>query len=489
MAEPILPAPPGLSASAAAGWSLAEARQSLRGTVHDREEMMAVALDYGRRAFEFLTAFAVLKGAAVGWDARGEPGDAERVRGVAIPLDAASIFRTVAVTRGGYVGPLPPDALSRHYLEQLGRTPRTVFLWPVEVQSRLVALIYGDCGPRPVSQRRLADFILFCRELPAAFHELMLFRRQDPRARGRPPQVAPPAPRPLPLRVPAPVVGDWFDGLLAWLTGPDPEGRTTAMQELSKTPEASARALSQAFPGPSAWSRLPVTELPDPDELGPLPGALARLGEEGARALAPLLDAPDPDTRYLALLTAGSLPFPEVVAGVRRGLFDLEPDLSSAARAAAAALKQLDAFQAHLPGLRQELAASDPLRRSLAARALGALHDRPSIDGLIALTGSDDALCAQSAAEALQELTRCNLGQQPTAWARWWARARDQRRVDWLVAALESEDFDLRLAAIEELSRAFTENLGYFADSPEAERAEAVGRWRDALAARPELEV
>jgi hypothetical protein len=61
--------------------------------------------------------------------------------------------------------------------------------------------------------------------------------------------------------------------------------------------------------------------------------------------------------------------------------------------------------------------------------------------------------------------------------------------VDWLVEALESEDFELRLAAIEELSRAFTENLGYFADSPEQERAQAVGRWRAALAARPELEV
>ena len=41
----------------------------------------------------------------------------------------------------------------------------------------------------------------------------------------------------------------------------------------------SAQALATAFPGPTGWSRLPVVELPEPDELGPIPGALARLSE------------------------------------------------------------------------------------------------------------------------------------------------------------------------------------------------------------------
>jgi HEAT repeat protein len=397
----------------------------------------------------------------------------------------------VAVARGSYLGPLPPDALSRHYLAQLGRVPRTVFLWPVEVQRRLVVVLYGDCGPRPVSQRRLADFILFCQDLPAAFHELMLFRRQDPHSWGAlvERQAAAARPGPPPVVPGAQGQGEWFDGLLSLLTGPEPDQRTAAMQELLRTPAASARALSDAFPGPSAWTRLPVVEVPDPDELGPLPGALARLGDEGARALAPLLDAQDSDTRYLALLTAGSVPSPDVVGGVLRGLFDLEPDISSAARAAAAALKHLPALQGRLPELRRELVASDPLRRSLAARALGVLHDRPSIEGLINLSASEDGLCAQAAADALKELTRLDLGPHPTAWARWWARARDLRRVDWLAAALESQDFDLRLAAIEELSRAFQDNLGYFADSPDDERAPAAARWRQALAARPDLDL
>ena len=488
----ILPSPPGLVPSSATEWSLAQARAALKEAVNDREHLMYVVLEYARRTFEFIGSFAVMKGAAVGWDARGE-GDVSAIRQLAIPLDAASVFRTVALTRGSYVGPLPPDALSQHYLALLGRMPRTVFVWPVEVQSRLVAMLYGDCGARPISQRRLADFILFCQDLPSAFHELILFRKQNPRV---PQQFASssgimPDPGYAQDGAPqqAPADDEWFQGLITLLTGPDPSERSMAMMELMKAPDVSARALAVAFPGPTGWSRLPVVELPEPDELGPIPGALARLGQAGASAVAPLLDHPDSDTRYLALLTAGSLRYPDVVDGVLRGLFDYEPDISSAARAAAAALRLLPHFQSRLPALRQELASADGLRRSLAARALGVLHDRASVEGLINLTGSEDDLCSQSAADALKEITRAGFGTNPSAWTKWWARARDLRRIEWLVDALDAEDFDLRLSAIEELSRTFGDNFGFFADGPEAERLGAVTRWKAVVASRADLDL
>lgn len=486
----ILPSPPGLAASNATEWSLAQARASLKESTQEREQLVNVILEYGRRTFEYVAAFAVMRGAAVGWDARGET-DTSAIRQIAVPLDAASVFRTVALTRGSYVGPLPPDALSQHYLALLGRSPRTVFVWPVEVQSRLVAILYGDCGARPVSQRRLADFILFCQDLPPAFHDLILFRRQNPRAA----QTLTATPESMPSELPAPppmeTVADeeWFNGLITLLTGPDPSERSMAMLELMKTPDASAQALARAFPGPTGWSRLPVVELPEPDELGPIPGALARLGQAGASAVAPLLDSQDSDTRYLALLTAGSLRYPDVVDGVLRGLFDFEPDISSAARAASTALKYLPHFQHRLPDLRQELASSDGLRRSLAARALGVLHDRTSIDGLINLAGSEDELCAQSAADALKEITRAGFGTDPAAWTGWWARAREKRRIEWLVEALAADDFDLRLSSIEELSRTFGDNFGFFADGPASERTQAMSRWQAVVASRQDLDL
>lgn len=514
-AQPPRPAAPAASQDVP-DWTLAQARAALKDATRDRDRLIDVALRFGRRTFDYVAAFAILRGTAGGWEARGDGMTGEQLSQVSIPLDASSVFRTIAVTRGSYAGPLPPDALSKHYVELFGRqSPRTVFLYPVEVRGRLVALLYGDCGQKPISQRRLSDFILFCQDLPSAFQELILFRKQR-MTELRAPDLAdalgqPGSPATAPATAPAVAAGlGWspffgrasgtlgraaalpprvmseerpppdFSPLVKRLTGPDAAQRAGAMAELARTPEASARVLAASFPGPTAWSRLPVVELPEADELGPIPAALSRLGRPAAQALAPLLDSADPDTRYFALLTAGNLPYVELVDGVLRGLFDLEPDISSAARVAASALKHLPRFDAAMRDLRQELTNRDPLRRSLAARALGTLHDRDSIEGLINLTGSDDEMCAEAAAEGLREITRATLGRQPRQWTSWWAENRTRRRADWLVAALRHKELDVRLVAIEELGRALNDTLGYYADAPEAEREIAVRRWETA---------
>jgi len=495
-------------------WSLQEARAQLKEASVERDRIVEVALRYGRRTFDLVAAFAVIRGSAVGWDVRGEGMEASRISQVSIPLDSASVFRTVALSRGSYVGPLPPDSLSKHFLELFGRSPRTVFLFPVEVRSRLVAILYGDGGSRPLSQRRLSDYILFCQDLPGAFQELLVRKKQRAGALLLPEDGAPTpaeahpaasAATPVPAvpaglgwspfaastggrpgraaSVPAPMFSEQerpppdFGPLLRRLTGPDATERARAVAELARTPDASARVLAQNFPGPTAWSRLPVMELPEADELGPVPGALARLGRPAAQALAPLLDADDSDTRYFALLTAGNLPYPELVDGVLRGLFDLEPDISSAARAASTALKRVARFETAMKDLRQELASIDAMRRSLAGRALGVLHDREAIDGLINLTGSDDQMCAISAAEALRDITKATFGTNPRQWTSWWAENRGRRRVEWLVAALRHPDLDIRLGALDELSRAVNDHLGFLPDGPEAEREAAARRW------------
>ncbi|MBX7096832.1 MAG: FrgA protein, partial [Myxococcaceae bacterium] len=493
--SPVLPLPEAATAALGpADWSLSQARDALKLAAQDRDQLLAVVLEYGRRAFEFTAAFAVVRGAAWAWDARAEGGPVD-LRGVAVPLDAASIFRTVALTRGSYVGPLPPDSHTQHYLALFGRAPRACFVWPVEVKGRLVALLYGDTGTRPMSQRRLADFILFCQDLPAAFHELIAFRKL--RTGAGAPFAEAGGEVPMPTAPPEAAPGDdqappdaaLIEGLISLLTGPDDRERAEATAELQRAPAAAAQALAARFPGPTGWSRLPVVELPEADELGPIAGAMSRLGRDGARALAPLLDSDDSDVRYFALLTAGALPFPELLPGVLRGLFDFEPDVSSAARAAASALKHVEGFAGHLKQLHQELSSRDSLRRSLAARALGMLHDREAIEGLINLTGSDDQLSAQAAAEALRDICKVNLGTKPRAWLSWFAQARAQRRTEWLLDALAAEDFELRLGAIEELSRSLGDNLGYFADGAPDERSAAVERWRSAIAARPSLEL
>jgi hypothetical protein len=502
LAPPAAPARPSAT-EAVVEWTLEEARSALRSVTSDRDGIKDVALRFGRRTFDYLAAFAVVRGKAVGWDALGDGADKARLQQLSVPLDVPSLFRTAALAHGAYAGPVPKDALTREVLTKLRRAPRAVFLHPVEVKGRLVAMVYGDSTGKPVSQRRLAEFRLFCQELSGAFSELLVLRRQlssaarpdslpvalaTPRALGWAPGVrAPPdtlgraVSRPGPGQAEGARPPPDFQPLLVRLLGPEPAERARAMAEFARTPEPSAHILAGAFPGPTAWSRTVVQELPEADELGPVPGALVRLGRAGASALAPLLDAPSEDTRYFALLTAGNLPFAELVPGVLRGIFDLIPELSSAARLAARALRRLARFENAMPSLRQELAARDPMRRILAARALGALRDRHAVEGLIGLTGSDDVLCATAAADALSEITRASFGNGRRGWVAWWAENRRRTRAQWLLAALRHQDVTLRRAASEELSAALGETLGYSPDAPERTRELAVHRWELAL--------
>ena len=492
-AEPELPA---WKPEAATGrdivvdWTLPEARTALRTVAGDREGLKDVVLRYARRTFDFVAAFAVVRGAAMGWDAQGDGAEEISIQQVSFPLDVPSVFRTATLAHSCYAGPVPADAQTREVLASLGRSPRSVFVFPVEVRGRLVAVLYGDRSDRSVSQRRLADLILFCQDLGQAFAELIVLRKQRRFSDEEAPAEQPgalsldAAPRRTPEaldRAPPPAALGDLGGVLERLVGSDATARAAAISELTRAPDAAARALAAQFPGPSAWSRVPVQELPAPDELGPVPAGLARLGAAGARALVRFLDAPEPEVRYVALLTAGSLPHAELVPGVLRGLFDPEPDVSSAARAAASALRRLPRFQSALPDLRQELVAKEPERRVLAARALGMLHDRASVEGLIGLTASDDALTAQAAAEGLIEITRASFGTSTHAWMAWWAENKGRRRVQWLLAALRNPEAWLRGVAVEELAGALGDTLDYSPDAPERERLKAIARWEEAL--------
>jgi hypothetical protein len=158
-----------------AEWTLEQARASLKRAAKERDQLIAVTLDLARQTFDFAAIFAVQHGAAHLWQCTD--GSSQPTAVQAIPIDAASVFRTVCNTRRSYLGPVPSDAQTRNFLQQLGRSPRTIFLFPVEVSGRLVAIFYGDCEKRPMSQRRASDFVLLCQDLPAAFQELIAFRR------------------------------------------------------------------------------------------------------------------------------------------------------------------------------------------------------------------------------------------------------------------------------------------------------------------------
>jgi hypothetical protein len=175
---PPLSAPAPESFEPLPAWTLEEAREALRQASTDREAIKDVTLRFALQTFDFAAAFAVIQGSAVGWDAQGADASPAHAQQISFPLDSSSVFRTVALSRSSYAGPPPPDPLTQQVLEQLGRRPRAVVLFAVEVKHRLVAIFYGDAGARPPSQRAVNDWLLFCQGLSQAFQELILSRKQ-----------------------------------------------------------------------------------------------------------------------------------------------------------------------------------------------------------------------------------------------------------------------------------------------------------------------
>jgi hypothetical protein len=449
-------------------WNLKRAREELTDARHSAEQVLATLLHYGQQTLDFVAAFLVQGGMALGWDVQAEGWSRSEIEKISIPLDVFSVFRTIAVSRGSYIGPPPPDAYTGHFLQKLGRAPRTIFAYPLESQGKVVALLYGDCAEKPISQRRLSDLLLFCQNLSAVFQDLKL----PTRATAPPTEVR----GQEALIAPAGGIRELVDQLL----GPDVEARQIARLQLFSAPAAAAVELIARFPGPSSWSRGPVLKLPSPYELGPIPGMISELGAAGAEAICPLLDSRELETRYRALLTAGSFRTSEFIPALRRALFDPEPDISSAARALAKHLQGIHRFDPVLDDLRDGLTSRSQPRRALAARGLGALHQLDSIDALIGLVGSEDRGCAQAAADALREMTKASCGTDARQWTAWWAVNRERDRIGWLLAGLRHADPEVRRSSVEELADAFglgEERFGYFFHDSEAEQEAAIRHW------------
>ena len=454
-------------------WSLQQAREALKAAQSDPEAALEVVLTFAEHTFEFSAVFAVQHGLALGRNVRAAGWTPEDIQKISLPLDVFSVFRTVMLSRGSYVGPPPPDAFTGFFLQRMGRTPRIIFLFPVESRARVILMLYGDSGSEPISQRRLSDFLLFCQSLPGALS------RAAPRTQPRP--VASRSDR-------ARLHEQDFPQLFAQLTGPDVDERAIAMGTLASAPSLFAPKLIAQFPGPTSWSRGLVSSLPDASELGPIPAVIVQMGTAGAAALAPLLDSLQLDTRYWAILTAGNFPAPDFIDGLRRALFDPDPDIASAARAAARNSTHLPQFELVLRDLRRDLTTREGHRRARAAQALGVLHDREVIDALIGLVGSDDLECAQAAAQALTEITKASFGTNARQWMLWWAENRDRDRHQWLLAGLRHPNLEIRSRSVEELQGVVgtgADALGYRPEAPEAEREAAVQRWEDNLKALP----
>jgi len=462
----------GSAAEPAPHWTLDEAKKQLRLAQTDRDKLTTVLLRFGLGAFEFVGLFSVIHGKAQGFSCAGK-GAQEGFLRTRIDLASPGLFHSIAQTMSAYFGPPPNEPRLQRFLLDIHRRPRSIFMYPITVGDKLVALFYGDSGQNPLKQKQFSDFTLFCQQLPAAFHELLWVRRKQT----------------LPPELDKAALQERIAQAITWLLEADVATQNAALEILGHTPEASAKALIHFFPGPQSNLLNENETSASLHTLGPIAHALLQLRSAGAQVLTPLLGSNDKKLRCAALKLAGVFASPEHLEPVLLALLDADPKVASIARAVLHHFKTLQEWPKALHRIQQSLNVKDPLRRTLAAKAVVAAKDRGSIETLIEWTGDSDAWVAETAAWALQQLSCIQLGPSPNLWKRWWARAQHERRAQWLVLALESESFEQRKQAIDELAGAIGDTFQFVADASEEERLPAVKRWRQFVAQNPNFEL
>ncbi|AMV73426.1 general secretion pathway protein GspE [Desulfuromonas carbonis] len=96
---------------------------------------------------EFLySAILLVRGeVALGWKATASAREVPGFGDLEIPLDEASVLKTVAETRGYHLGPLPRTPFNSMFLQGMGgRVPERALLVPLLMMGRVVAILYVD---------------------------------------------------------------------------------------------------------------------------------------------------------------------------------------------------------------------------------------------------------------------------------------------------------------------------------------------------------
>ena len=146
----------------------------------DRDSVVEGLLSAALAVFDFAGLFAVHGDLINGW--RGSSSEVtQRLARISLNVELPSVFQTIYVTGGHYLGPLPHNSINAKLLEDMGRgVPRAALLAPISVGGKLAAILYADNGARGVSSKRVAAVLLLAQRTGMAFERLI--RRQKARA-------------------------------------------------------------------------------------------------------------------------------------------------------------------------------------------------------------------------------------------------------------------------------------------------------------------
>jgi len=138
-----------------------------------KEELFEATLDHLSQGLETSILFGVRSQLAHVWDWRSKNLDRENVEKLRIPVGSGSIFGML-LGRTSYRGPLEDNDTYRRFYTMLSvDPPEELLLLPIYVNDRLVAVLYGDNGQKPIDGET-AQYHLLAEKLSAAFGLLIL---------------------------------------------------------------------------------------------------------------------------------------------------------------------------------------------------------------------------------------------------------------------------------------------------------------------------
>jgi hypothetical protein len=255
-----------------------------------------------------------------------------------------------------------------------------------------------------------------------------------------------------------------------------------AESELLRAGGHAMPAIMARFPGPITADKAKLEDgvLPRVGECGPVLRLVSSQRRTALPSVLALVEDPNDERRFWATYLLTELVYADAIEPALRRLFDDEPRVRRAARAALRVLAE-----AHPTTIveRLETLAKDkstgPSRRARAATGLGDTREALAVPAAIRLLGDRSGEVAAAAHKALVVLTRQDLGMDEDKWSAWWSKNEGRHRFEWLVDALTHDQAQIRGAAGEELKTLTKEYFGYYDDMPKREREKVQQKYRD----------
>jgi hypothetical protein len=282
------------------------------------DEALGIFFAFARQYFEYSALFVVHGDLAAGYDAWGPGASRDKVRTIGVALDLPNALSHARQQGTAVIAPLQRAGLDADLRSDFGRTAgRDVFVLPIMVRQRCVALLYGDQGFEPVDAIESGAVVAMVPFLAAALERIVMRKKRanlrqslrpsadppgvEPRPSVPPESPMPAAPSPLAQSVPPSIApGDDRSPDLTISEEEDDEASGEILGEMASdslpppSGDMSARdplasASISASPHPPHVLRAPNHELPRVLIRAELVDQVIAGGEAGEKALGEIL--------------------------------------------------------------------------------------------------------------------------------------------------------------------------------------------------------